>query len=542
MKRRIALALASLLALSAWAQVAHDPNDQIYDDLDLWAARGYVSALPPLRPYPLQLLDELLSSVAAKGDAASAAKARDYLSSISPNARAYHLSVTGAIRGEDSDTTLEGAPAVDGTIRPEAWLSVGYRIAAYGATRSPGSEIDVPGVYAPYADLVEDDAKVGPFYVLQNWTSSVALGNADLYFQSGINRTSFGPFFDNGVVIGPQAGKSGNFNFSYRSKAWSYSQSYHLLNATDDFGDASDQTYPGKQLAIHSLDFYPAENFEFGYFETVIWGDRYEPLYLVPLTSFMGSQALAGFYDNVFMGLHFSWKPVVGLQALGQIYIDDFSFKDTIRLNFDTKYKFASELGLRWVPKAGIFSDFALDYTVVMPYMYSHANNERSARYTEGIVNYQVYSHQGRCLGADLAPNSDRFSLRASFNVIPNLALSLSAGLQRHGNASEDEDNTYDDLDGVQDIDDGSINDDGYSHDEDGGPVSTFNKETRFLTQDVIEMKASAGIGVAFTLPTPIGKFKAGVDYVYEYAWNRNLVEDKDGAAHYYVFSGTWRW
>lgn len=535
MKRLCTVLFCLLLGVSAFSQVALDPNDPIYGDLDRWAVQGYISALPTLRPYPLQLLDELLTTVVKRGDAASREKAQSYLSAIAPGSRAMHLGLTGTIRSVDGDQSLEGSPTADGTIRPEDWLSLGYRVAVWGATRAPGKEILVPGARSPYPDLIEDDAKVGPFFVLQDWASIMALGSSSLYVQAGVNRSSFGPFFDNSVVVGPQAGKAGAFNVTYRNDRWSYSGSYLLLNATDDFGDISKDAYPGKQLSVHSLDVRITDRLELGYFESVIWGPMVRPIYLVPFSGYFTSQALSGFADNVFMGFHFRWSPFDDFQALGQVYVDDFSFKDTIRLNFDTKYKFASELGLRWSPKRGVLSDLAVDYTAVMPYMYTHINDDRERRYTVGAPNYLSYTNQGRSLGADLEPNSDRLSLRAAFRLIPNLDLSLRAGLQRHGNAS-DQDTTDPTA-----LNDGSINDDGYTM-KGGSAKSSFNSETRFLTQDVIETKASVGAGVAYTLPTAFGSFTASTDYVFEYAWNRGLVEGKDGASHYYLLGGTWRW
>lgn len=545
MKRSIALALASLLALSAWAQVAHDPNDQVYDDLDLWATRGYVSMLPPVRPYPVKLLEELLGKVVRKGDASARAAAQKYLDALSPEARPMHVGVVGAFRGQDDDLTLDGAPTVDGTLRLEEWLTATFRMDLYGVTRKPGDEIVVPGADSPYPDLVIDNAKVGPFYVLGDWTSMVSAGSSSAYFQAGLSRSSFGPLFDESVVVGPQAGRAGHFDLVYRKSWWSYSGMLLALSATNDYGSIADNSdiHPNKYVALHSLDFAVTDSLELGYFESVVWGNRFETMYLAPFTNFMANQSLAGFDDNCFMGFHFRWSAFKDFQALGQIYIDDLSFNDLARLNFDTKYKFASDVGIRWAPEQGLISDSALSYTAVMPYMYTHVNGDRANRYTDDAVNYYNYTHLGRGLGSDLQPNSDRVSARISFRLIPNLDLSLSGSFQRHGNASEDGDGD----DGTQYAagNSGTIYDDGYEqYDKDGetSARNTFNDKTRFLTQDVIEMKASAGVGVAFTLPTPIGKFKAGVDYVYEYAWNRNLVEDKDGAAHYYVFSGTWRW
>ena len=50
--KRFSLFVLLFLGLSfpVFSQVIHDPYDQLYRDLDIWAVRGYISQLPPVRP------------------------------------------------------------------------------------------------------------------------------------------------------------------------------------------------------------------------------------------------------------------------------------------------------------------------------------------------------------------------------------------------------------------------------------------------------------------------------------------------------------
>lgn len=543
MRRHIAcIALFTVLATATWAQVLHDPNDPIYTDLDRWATRGYLSMMPPVRPYPAQLVEEMLTTVAEKGDETSRAAAGKYLAAIQKGARKFHFGVKGLVRGEDKDLAVEGAPTMDALFRFEDWMSASLSLAVYGTTRDPGEEIDVEGVYSPYPDLIEDQTKVGPFSVLQNWNSILSLGSSSIYFQAGLNRTSVGPFFDNGIVVGPQAGRAGHFDLVYRKDRWSASVLLLELTATDDFGQGQ---FPDKHLIFHSFDFRPTDKLELGFFESVIWGGRFEFMYLAPFGEYFAAQSLTGFEDNSYFGFHGKWMPAQNLQVLGQVYIDDLNFQDMVKLNLDTKYKFASELGLRWSPETGRLIDLAADYTAVMPYMYTHITGERSNAYRyaqddgdPAYPNYFNYTHLGRNIGTDLQPNSDRLSVRAVVRVLPELNLKLRAGLQRHGNASED-------VDGITNAaaHDGSVFDDGYT-DPTGtdDPKNTFNDGTRFLTQSVIETRAHGGFGFEWKLPMPFGDISLNADYVLEYAWNRGLVKDENGFANFYAVGGTFRW
>ena len=538
-----AFVLLAVFAATAWSQVLHDPNDPIYRDLDRWAGRGYIDMLPPVRPYPAQLVDELLTAVTENGNEDARSAAATYLAAIRKGARKFHFGLKGLIRGEDDDLSVEGAPTMDGLFRFEDWMSGSISLAVYGATRDPGDEISIPGVYSPYPDLIEDQSEVGPFSILPDWTSILSLGSSSIYFQAGLTRTAVGPFFDSGVVVSSEAGRAGHFDLVYRKPKWSASVMLLELTATDDFGQGQ---FPDKHLIFHSFDFKPTDKLELGFFESVIWGGRMEFLYLAPFGQYFAAQSLTGFEDNSFFGVHGKYRILPDLSLLGQVYVDDLSFQDVIKLQLDTKYKFAGELGVRWTPEESRILDLAVDYTAVMPYMYTHITGERTTDYRYAVdgdgdaayPNYFNYSHLGRNLGTDLQPNSDRVSVRATVRLLDELNLKLRAGLQRHGNASEDQEG----MDPARH--NGSVFDDGYTDTEVTGndPKNTFNSETRFLTQDVIETLVHGGFGLAWNLPTGFGNIELTADYVMEYGWNRGLIEDEDGLAHYYAVGGTWRW
>src|SRR5271169_1757683 len=84
MKTLSFLLLAFLLAgsIPLFAQLAADPNDRLYTDLEIWMDRGLTGILPPIRPYPVQLLKKVLADVAARGTEADRALAGWYLSKI----------------------------------------------------------------------------------------------------------------------------------------------------------------------------------------------------------------------------------------------------------------------------------------------------------------------------------------------------------------------------------------------------------------------------------------------------------------------------
>jgi hypothetical protein len=538
MKKCVAALSLGLLVLTALsAQVIHDPNDAIYRDIDRWSVRGYISgALPLIRPYPAQVIDGLLTQVIEKGNGEAREKAAYYQNNIAPGSRPIHPGLTGSLEGLDGDLTALGSGSLDGVIRIRDWIGASYSMFLYLSTKTPGNELSVPGTYSPFPDLVEDNANIGPFKMMQNWTSALGIGKQDFYFQAGLNRTSVGPFYENGVVAGPQAARAGHFSLNYRRPTWSFEMLLLALSASDDFGK---EAFPEKYFMFHSFNFNPWPNFEFGFLESVVWGGRFELLYLVPFTNLFASQSMSGdFGDNSFLGFHARWNAPYNTQVNAQFYVDDFHANDIIRLRFNTKYKLAAEAGLVWAPDSGPLSALSADYTMVLPYMYTHWNTPDEARYAGG-PNYLNYSHMGRNLGTNLEPNSDRISVRTSWRTLPNLDLSLSAYFVRHANASDNSPGYSGNPDSPDDKDEyhtGTIFDDGDT--KNGNNYASL----RFLIQDNIDARLAGGIGAVWTTPTAFGAFSLNADYVLEYGWNRNLVKDNNGLTNYWSVGGSWRW
>ncbi|MDL2229824.1 hypothetical protein LJC14_06195 [Treponema sp. OttesenSCG-928-L16] len=549
MKKALIIGMFFLVLLgSLSAQFIHDPNDRIYTDLDRWSVRGYItSSLPLTRPYPAQLLDELLLQVMDKGDDAAVEKAEAYKDAIARGNKLIHVGVVGHMRGEDTDASIDGAFVADGMYRFRDWLSASYSYHLYGATKNLGKEIRVPGTYSPYSDFVSDWANVGPLNIYQNWLSTLGLGSADIYFQAGLNRTSFGPFYENGTVISADAGKGGHFHLNFRRPKWNYELLWLELIASDNLGD---DLHSSKHLRLHSLSYRITPNLEIGFMESVMWGPRIEPLYLIPFTNLFAAQSLGDFGDNSFLGMHVRWMMLENWQLLFQLYVDDLHFNDLIRFQFNTKYKLSGQLGANWTPEMKYLSSLSADYTLVFPYMYTHTSSNSADRYgnyddplspIDPEVNYVNYSHMGRNLGGELQPNSDRISIRTRWKTFDkDLNLTGRFYFTRHGNASASR--IGDDPDQMnEDNHDGSIFDDGKTND---GDDNNYRK-LHFLTQSVLDMRLGVGFGFVLDLPLVVGiggVFAVNLDYVLEYGWNRELKRGNDGFTNYWSLGGSYRW
>jgi len=529
MKRKLFFLLFFMIFTAGLgAHTVHEPNSEIYKDIDIWFVRGYITEfLPLVRPYPVKLIDKILLQVIENGDASAQEKASEYRDALAPGSRFLHPGVMGYFQGNDNDNSFIIAPFAEGLFYARNLFSVSYNTTFYVVSDADGERFNVPGTYSPYPDLVHSGADAGNLQILQNWTNLTAIGNSDIYLQAGLSRSSFGPFYDNGIIIGSQAPRAGHFSFVFWDPLWSYEVLFQTLVATDDFGA---DRFTSKYSVIHALNYRPVKKIELGFVQSIVYGQRIDPLYFVPFTFLFIAQANHGFQDNVLLGLNFRWRPFNTFLVNTQIYIDDMHFTNLFSGSFQAKA--AGEIGVSWAPEKSFLAKLDFDYTAVLPYMYTHWNEPMDNRYVNNKPNYLNYTHKGRNLGPDLQPNSDRFSLRTVWQFLPNLDINASAYFMRHGNASADKDGMENGLH------DGSIFDDGFN---DNNEV-TFWETPPFLTQSVIDMRLGGTICVTWKIPSPFGVFKLMADYGAQYGWNRNLDKGNNGLDHFWSFGGMWSW
>jgi len=188
------------------------------------------------------------------------------------------------------------------------------------------------------------------------------------------------------------------------------------------------------------------------------------------------------------------------------------NFNELVKFNFNTKLKIAIETGASWSPGNKWLRKISLDYTAVMPYMYTHY--DWHSAYNSTDFNADNYTHNGGNLGTSLSPNSDRINLTGSWRLDDSTELSFFGNWIRHGNASEDT--------GASVHADGSIFDNGI----DLNGELYFQDSLPFLTQDVLEKVLQFGIGFTTTVDMPFQDVKRyygmemSLGYTYEMIWN----------------------
>jgi hypothetical protein len=534
-----------------------DPNDPLYADIDAWATKGLLKNLPRLRPYTMTMTLGLLKDVAATGSVEDVAEAQRYIAILGDHAVHPRADVRADAALSSSSGNKDAVMAAPGlalnsligdhlglSARMDVWLTHGTDVSSL---TPDGQAYDRDLLYGSGSGLG------GSTQVCQDLVGDTTYGDENLGVQAGYMRGSWGPVYDDGVVIGPQAPESGQLTFSWRSPTLTFDAGFFMLqqgwstssSILDDKGDSvgfNSQKY----LMIHGLNWAPNGWLELGAFESIVWVDRMEPLYFIPLSEYFFSQSFSGYSDNSFAGLSASFYLPYSTKLDLVTYIDDLAFASIIKGDWDTDCKIAFQAALSWAPESPIVQRVSLDYTAVTPYTYTHWADTGSDASGNSYVGALAYTNAGQNIGPDLEPDSDRITLQAKSRTIDGVQVSGILRLIRHGNASSGV-NGYNDSTSASGDASGDLGDPGtFNSSTNGGTwifsgpynTGTWPLYLRFLTQSVLQITMQAGFGVDFTRYIDnLGTLNAGFGYTFEYIANDGCVSGVSSLNNYLSFN-----
>lgn len=163
---------------------------------------------------------------------------------------------------------------------------------------------------------------------------------------------------------------------------------------------------------------------------TVVWPNRFQIGYLVPLLNYVEYQNHVGDCDNLALFGNLKFRKSGLGEIWASLFIDEINGINNNAF-FDTRDMFAYQLGVKYVFQKIPFATLSFRYTKVEPYCYTH----QSINYAPWFGQYinENYTSGGQSLGYYLDPNSDEF--RLDFTIKPNTLFTLNGCYQliRHG-------------------------------------------------------------------------------------------------------------
>lgn len=442
MKKFLVLFFALFLGTSSiFAQVSVDPNENFYTLVESWELRGLISEVPPLRPFPLSVIRDILQTVIEKGNERDVSNAQMYWEKVTGKPWNASLETRVSYKKDINESGFGKAlvglyPDVNGDITLfDNFVSIGYHL---GMAVYNNSVSDYLPVYEnDLHDGLTDSANLGPFEAFWDMNDVLALGTKNIFIQTGIYRSGYGPFLASGLALNDNSYHKTNFSFTTIHPKWSYAQQYSSIGATTSY-DGSDQA-PDKYIAFHALEFKPFPFLSFSYYETIVFGKRLDPSYLMPVPYYI-AQGIGGYNDNLQMGILLKVRPVKSLLWATDLFVDDVSANELVKLNFDTKLRLAAKTGLIYTPENSYCTRMGFDYMMITPFTYSHWEYDDlnvSAKISPGCFNFQNYTNNGIPMGSSYPPNSDRICLVIDFLPIPPLHIKVQSSFLRHANICE---------------------------------------------------------------------------------------------------------
>ncbi len=533
----ILLAILFLRVIPASAQISVNPNDDFYEYAQTWEIRGLVKSLPPVRPYSLSSIKNILQQVIKRGNKKDVELAVAYWNEISGKPmriefEAYGKGKLGRISKDngsdveqDTDKLLWGrfALAGDGYIFPDL-LSVGYDLGVLARTK----EDERP--FLPYYsnsayNAIQDPATLGPLHGYIDMNAAASLGTSEFFAQLGLNRTGYGPFHKRGLALNETAYHSGNISYNIVKDKFSFVQQYSAIGATRSYDGTG--LKPEKFLAFHALEYRFTPKFSASYYESIVYGKRFDLSYFLPVP-FMAAQGLGGNADNTQLGLLFKYKPFPNLLWATDLFVDDFDVNALVKGSLDSKNRFALQTGLIYAPENSFCRKVSLVYTAVAPYTYSHWDYDGSKADIIGpdMYNYQNYTNNGIPIGTAYAPNSDSIEFSLDFKPNQNLRIGVGSSLMRHANIAEsldtDEAVEYLASESGTYATDGSLFE--HSMFSGGDHVESAWDALNFLNQENKMYVVQAKFDVDWTIArTAFGSFTLNLGNVFQYTHNKGV-------------------
>ncbi len=532
MKKLFALFLLSALFFSAAsAQASIDPTDDFYEAALRWYIGGVISELPQLKPYPHDTVRRLLFTVMEKGDREQEAEAREYYESMF--GKTWHISAetesTGIVRrnGTTKENGADGSLSLSLEGGADVLFGKGFGAggrACLSSSLSSDENNTVRELWSiPSYDNAIDPVSLGRVRI--DFSADAVVSYEKIGVSAGYNRTGYTNYIDGGNVLSPYAYHAPEFSFSYDGERFDFVQYFAALRASDMLGKNGPY---GKFISFHALRFSPNRKIRLSYYDSVVYGKRFDPSYLISVPSALIASA-NGYGDNVIAGFLFEYNFFPGVSWLTDVSIDRLDTAQLARFHLNSDNRLALKTGLSYAPKDSPCKLLTFSYTIISPYMYTSEDTNGES------YNYHSYTNWGRSIGQNLPPNSDRLSLKIKLEPIKRFSVSTFASITRHANVYQ----SYSNEELKEIFSKGK-------HSTDGSIDSQYHKATPLLSQEHIMYAARGGAEVSYRFPcVKAGLFELHGIFSYTYIGNAGMdtpmYPDATAASNFDALRNAWK-
>lgn len=268
---------------------------------------------------------------------------------------------------------------------------------------------------------------------------SVSLGNDQLLWGYGENGR---------LVMSDKAPAYPFIRFDYQPLKWVKFQYSHtwlqsaILDSARSYPKGNTiygserEIYLSKFMATHSLNFFPVKGLSLSIGESIIYSDKMDPGYLIPVMFFKAYDQISSRYkintgsNGQFFFQASSRNHIKGMHLYGTLFIDEIRASEALNKN-----KSRNQIGFNaGASITDIFLPYltlGMEYTRINPFVY------------QNLIPAQTYTSQNYLMGDWIGQNADRLTAWLKYNPLPRLSTKIRLDYIRKGEDGTLEDQYY---------------------------------------------------------------------------------------------------
>ena len=196
------------------------------------------------------------------------------------------------------------------------------------------------------------------------------------------------------------------------------------------------EMYVSKFMATHSLNFFPIKGLSLSIGESIIYSDKMNPGYLIPVMFFKAYDQITSRYkinsgsNGQFFLQASSRNHIKGLHLYSTLFIDEIRASEVFNRN-KSRNQIGFNAGASITDLLVPYLTLGMEYTRLNPFVY------------QNLIPAQTYTSQNYLMGDWIGQNADRLTAWLKYNPLPRLSTRIRLDYIRKGEDGELEDQYY---------------------------------------------------------------------------------------------------
>jgi hypothetical protein len=196
------------------------------------------------------------------------------------------------------------------------------------------------------------------------------------------------------------------------------------------------EMYIPKFMVTHSLNFFPVKGLSLSIGESMVYSDRIDAGYLIPVMFFKAYDQYASRYkistgsNGQFFFQASSRNHLPGTHVYGSLFIDEIRASEMFN-PAKSRNQIGFNVGGSVTDLLIPYLTFGIEYTRLNPFVY------------QNLIPAQSYTNQNYAIGDWIGQNADRLTLWGDYNPVPRLTLAFQYNHIRKGADGSVEDQYY---------------------------------------------------------------------------------------------------